>query len=143
MVTVSYSRKLLSFFWRGGNIRGEERFILEPKKMFLALCRLSPVGKKVQHSPVLEPSTCFWDGFLPQQSLGQLSDGTWHPPSSALAGAAVSGGCCWSQGRHFKPVAWDPRVPLPLLRLSKQGCSSPAHKRHKCIDIRIKKLQKQ
>lgn len=55
--------------------------------MFLTLFRLSPVGEKVQCSPVPEPSTCFWDGFLPQQSLGQMIDSARHPPSSALAGA--------------------------------------------------------
>lgn len=47
------------------NMKGEERFLLEQKQLFLALCRLSPVGKKVQRSPVPEPNTCFWDGFLP------------------------------------------------------------------------------
>lgn len=64
MVTVSYSRKLLSF-WGDEKKKGEERFILEQKQLFLALCRLSLVGKKVQHSPVPESNTCFWDGFLP------------------------------------------------------------------------------
>lgn len=128
-------------FLRGEkNIKGEERFILKRKKikLFLALCRVSAVGKKVQPGSVPEPNTCFWDGFLPQQSFGQISDSTWHQPSSALAG---SGGRCWSQERHFKPVAWDPRVPAPLLRLSKPGFSCPARRRPKCIDICIKKLQ--
>lgn len=50
------------------------------------------MGKKIQHSPVPELNTCFWedfwDGFLPQQNLGQTSNSTWHLPSSALAGAA-------------------------------------------------------
>lgn len=117
-------------FFLGGGIKGEERFILEgKKKLFLALCRLSLVGGKVQQSPVPEPSTRFWAGFLPQQSLSQISNSAWHPPGSALAGATVSSGCCWSQERHFQPAAWDPRVPTPLLGLPKQGWSPPAHTR--------------
>lgn len=77
MVTASYSTKPLSFgmdiFFGGRNANIKGKIYFRATRVVLGTLQTKPSEKEGTEGPVLRPSTCLWDGFLPQQSLGQIS----------------------------------------------------------------------